>query len=297
MTGHADCMIGQLRPAKVLSALAAALMLGACAQLQLDQGAGASLASVGETGANAEPGKDEPPKTDLQKATEYWGKEYAKNSRDLKTGLAYARNLKAMGRKQEAFEVLQQLGMFHGQNRELASEYGRLALDIGQVQVAQGVLAMAEDPANPDWRVVSARGTVLAKQGKYSEAIPFYERALQISPGQRSVMNNLALALTMNGDAQRAEAILRQADPQGADPRIKQNLALVMSLQGRHDEAKQIALAGNARASEDVDTLRRIVKADPRPAYGGGAPVLRGAAAENAIAGLGGWKTVVAESR
>jgi Flp pilus assembly protein TadD len=147
---------------------------------------------------------------------------------------------------------------------------------------------MADDPSNPDWRVLSARGTALAKQSKYSEAIPFYERALQLSPGQRSVMNNLALAYTMSGEAHKAETVLRQADPTGADPRIKQNLALVMSLQGRHDEAKQLAgevPVQGVRTADDVDTLRKIVRAQPAPASKAAAPA-------TAVAG---WRTVVVE--
>lgn len=289
------------RTATTLAALSAALMLGACAQA--DGPPEASLLSSTETGSNPTDKAAEAGKTDLEKATEYWGKEFAKKSRDLNTGLSYARNLKAMGRKQEAFGVLQQLALFHGQNRDLASEYGRLALDLGQVQIAANVLQMADDPSAPDWRVISARGTVLAKQGKYSEAIPFYERALQASPNQRSVMNNLALAYTMNGEAQKAEGILRQADPDGSDPKIKSNLALVMSLQGRHDEAKQMAANGPSpgRTSDDVDTLRQIVRADQRPAAAPArhdqGPALRGPAAEQAIASAGGWRTVVAEGR
>lgn len=270
-----------IRKSALLPAMAAALLLGACAQT----GDGPGLASLTETGATPAAGKSaEASKSDLEKATEYWGKEFTKNSRDLKTGLSYARNLKALGRKQEAFGVLQQLALFHGQNKELASEYGRLALDLGQVQIAQNVLQMADDPANPDWRVISARGTAHAKQSKYSEAIALYERALQVSPGQRSVMNNLALAYTMNGEASKAEGILRQADPEGSDPKIRQNLALVLSLQGRHDEAKQVVAdvpGHGVRTSADVDTLRQIVRATPT------------AAPATAVAG---WRTVVAES-
>src|SRR5882672_10817211 len=36
-------------------------------------------------------------RTELQKATEYWGKAYAKDPRDAKTAINYAKNLKALG--------------------------------------------------------------------------------------------------------------------------------------------------------------------------------------------------------
>ena len=72
-------------------------------------------------------------------------------------------------------------------------------------------LETADDPAKPDWRVISARGTVLAKQGSYREAIPLYERALSLAPDQPSILNNLALAQAMQGHADRAESLLRRA--------------------------------------------------------------------------------------
>ncbi len=137
---------------------------------------------------------------ELQKATEYWGKQYGENPRDLKVALSYARNLKAMGEKRRALAVLQQASLFHGESRELASEYGRLALDLDQVSVAEKLLAVADDPTKPDWRVVSARGAALAKEGNYNEAIPLFERALSLAHNQPSVLSNLALAHAMNGE-------------------------------------------------------------------------------------------------
>jgi Flp pilus assembly protein TadD len=174
----------------------------------------------------------------LEKATEYWGKEYAKKPakkpNDGTAALSYARNLKALGRKPEALAVLQSAYIANAQNREFLSEYGRLALDAGQVSAAAELLAAADDPAKPDWKTISARGTVLAKQGKYKESIAYFERARLLAPQQSSVLNNLAMAYTMTGEAERAEGLLREAaQMKGSDPRVRQNLALVMGLQGK----------------------------------------------------------------
>src|SRR5262249_45377578 len=153
-----------------LFSLAACLMAGGCSHLP----GGPDPLTLDGTKAEAKPaaGKDAPVQghAELQKATEYWGKQYAATPRDLKAALNYARNLKAMGEKQSALAVLQQAAIFHGESRDLASEYGRLALDLGQVNLADKLLTIADDPVNPDWRVISARGTVLAKQGKYAQA-------------------------------------------------------------------------------------------------------------------------------
>ena len=205
--------------------------------------------------------------TELEKATEYWGKEYSKNPRNLDAALGYAKNLKAMGRKGQALAVLQQASMYHSSDRKLTSEYGRLALEMDQIAVAKQLLEAADDPANPDWKVISARGTVLAKQGQYREAIPFYEKALTLSHDQPSIMNNLALAYTMNGEASKAEELLRKAaSSDGASPKVRQNLALVLGLQGKYDEQTRIAgqdLPAESAAA-NAEYVRRLVKLDPK---------------------------------
>lgn len=222
----------------MMAVLSAALMLGACAQLG-DMGIGGNLAGNEPPKTEQVPGQR--PTSELEKATAFWAKEHGKNPRDAKAALSYARNLKALGRKNEAFAILQGAYLFASDNKEFLSEYGRLALEAGQVATAGKILEQADDPAKPDWRVISARGTVLAKQGDFKTAITFFERARELAPTQTSVMNNLAMAYTMDGQAEKAEQLLRQASTAGAeDPRVRQNLALVLGLQGKHEEAKQI---------------------------------------------------------
>src|SRR6185295_3391377 len=159
--------------------------------------------------------------------------------------------------------------LVHGNNRELAGEYGRLALDLNQVGVANQLLAIADDPTKPDWHVISARGTVLAKQGKYSDAVPYYERALTLSQNNPTVMNNLAMAHAMMGDPKKAEEILRQAVTEdGATPRVRENLAIVLGLQGRYDESKAVAagVLNSDAASANTTYLKQMVKLDAKSA-------------------------------
>ena len=256
-----------------IAALAASLMLGACGQV-LKPG-GSDLLSINgaqqtaqASGRQAMPQASVPADPEeLQKATEYWGKAYAQSPRDLQAALNYARNLKAMGEKRRALGVLQQAGLYHSESRELAGEYGRLALDLDQVKVAKQLLAMADDPSKPDWRIISARGAALAKEGNYNEAIPLFERSLALSQNQPSVLSNLALAYAMNGEPDKAESMLRQAAAtDNNSPRIRQNLALVLGLQGKYDEAKLVAARDipMTNAAENADFLRQVVMLDPK---------------------------------
>jgi Flp pilus assembly protein TadD len=249
-------------------------MLGACGQ-SMQPGAAGELISVTNNGAKGQQIPGQPAQAqaqggvgdDLLRATDYWGQAYAKSPRELEPALNYARNLRAMGEKRRALSVLQQASLYHGQSRELASEYGRLALDLDQIKVAQQLLAIADDPGRPDWRVVSARGAALAKEGNYNEAIPFFEKALALSPDQPSVLSNLALAQAMNGQPAKAESMLRQAASAGGDsPRIRQNLALVLGLQGKYDEAKLVAARDMpmTNAADNAEFLQQVTKLDPK---------------------------------
>ena len=238
-------------------------------------------------------------RTDLQKATEHWGKAYAKNPRDAQTAINYAKNLKALGEKQQALAVLQQTSTFHGANRSLNAEYGRLALEFDQVSLAQKLLEQADDPTNPDWRVISARGTALAKQGIYRDAIPLYQRALTLAPNEASILNNLAMAHAMVGEADKAEPLLKRAAANGGhQARVSQNLSLVLGLQGKYDEAKVAAArdqpADNAAAN--VDYVRSIVNLDAKPLTTGTVDKAKDKAAAS-DEGITGWTTKVAAAK
>lgn len=258
-----------LRWVGLAASLTVSLLLGACSASTDMLPSIAMKPSDTTTGAVADDGTPTSPQTELQKATNYWGQQYVKKPTELQPALNYAKDLKALGEKQKALSVLQQASLIHGNNPELAGEYGRLALEMDQVGIANQMLTIADDPSKPDWRIVSARGTVLAKQGKYPDAVPLFERALTLAPNNPTVMNNLAMAYAMTGDAKRAEGILRQATAQpGATPKVRENLALVLGLQGRYDESKAVAsgVLNSDAASANADYLKQLVKLAPTTA-------------------------------
>jgi Flp pilus assembly protein TadD len=315
-TGGSAC--DMRRAAHLLASIGISLLAGACSQLgvtapqltsALQQPQAASTQSSITTASTPTD-----PRSELLKATQYWGEVYAKDPRDVQAAYNYARNLKALGDKRQALAVLQQASMTAGNHRGIASEYGRLALEFDQVSLAQKLLDRAEDPANPDWRVVSAKGTVLAKQGRYREAIPHYERALTLAPDHPSLLNNLALAHAMEGEIDKAEPLLRRAASSApGEPRVNQNLALVLGLQGKYDEAKLTAAHSLPadKAAANVEFVRKIVQLDAKPMTTGSLPAPRkGAptaqagelrptdAADGAAASSGtNWATVVTTAK
>jgi Flp pilus assembly protein TadD len=140
--------------------------------------------------------------------------------------------------------------------------YGRALADVGNYKQALEVLNRAHAPDRPDWRILSVQGAVLDQMGRHDEAQRYYATALRIVPDEPSVLSNLGLSYVLAKDLVRAEATLRRASAQSRlDPRVRQNLALVVGLQGRFAEAEGIAQADlpSDEAATNVAYLRKML--------------------------------------
>jgi Flp pilus assembly protein TadD len=103
---------------------------------------------------------------------------------------------------------------------------------------------------------------VLDQLGRGEEARQYYASALKISPEEPSVLSNLGLSYLLAKDLPKAEETLRRAHGRpNPDPRVRQNLALVVGLRGRVAEAESIVKADRpaAEAAADVAYLRRML--------------------------------------
>jgi Flp pilus assembly protein TadD len=175
-------------------------------------------------------------------AVTQWSAAYAKNPQDPKTALGYANALKAIGSRDRALDVLTTAYRANQDNGEIAAELGRLALDMDRLEIAQQTLKVAEAQGVKDWKTLSAQGTLRAKRGAHAEAQQYFLAALQEQPDAVSVINNLALSYALDGKADKSEELLRKAVAGGkGDKRVRQNLAMVLGLQGKFEEARQIA--------------------------------------------------------
>ena len=197
-----------------------------------------------------------------QRAVEVYGERYRANPKDADAALAYGQALRSTGQRAQAAAVLEQATIAHPGNKVLLAAYGRALADNGNSQAAFDVLSRAHTPANPDWRILSVQGTTLDKMGKHEEARGYYASALKIVPDEPSVLSNLGLSYMLTRELPQAEETLRRAysNPR-ADGRVRQNLALVVGLQGRFAEAETIA-KGDLPAEEaaaNVAYLREML--------------------------------------
>ena len=231
------------------------LMLSGCATVPDPADVTGSLSALGQDapkGAGA--------------ARDYWATAYAKNPHDEKAAISFAHALKADGSKDKALSVLQQAAIYNPDSKIIAAEEGRLALAMGQGDLAGKLLNRANDPANPDWRVLNALGTLQAQNHDRAGAQGYFERAAQLAPNDPGVLNNLALCHALGGDPAKAEALLRKAMAAGGNTvRIRQNLALVLGVEGKYDEAQQLAATdlGKDQAEANRAYLQKMVAATP----------------------------------
>ena len=181
---------------------------------------------------------------DWRRVLDEWGPRYRANNRDAQAAMYYARALRATGQRAQAVAVLEQASIYNPHDMPLLGEYGRALADAGDYNEALAVLDRAHTPDNPNWRILNVQGAVLDEIGRHEEAQKHYTAALKIVPNEPSVLSNLGLSYALSKNLTSAEQTLRLAAAQpNAGPKVRQNLALVVGLEGRFAEAEKIASA------------------------------------------------------
>src|ERR1700731_1755042 len=197
-----------------------------------------------------------------------YGAQYHADPTKIDVALHYAQALRATGQRAQAVAVLERLSMQNPNNRTVLGEYGRALAEAGDYDQALDVLGRAHSPDQPDWHVLSAQGAVLDQLGRHAEAQRYYQTALKIVPDEPSVLSNLGLSYALSKDLPNAEATLRRAaEYRSADPRVGQNPALLIGLQGRFAETEQIAGAElpPEQAAANVAYLRKMLARNNDP--------------------------------
>jgi Flp pilus assembly protein TadD len=204
----------------------------------------------------------DPSDPDGRHAIEILGQQYRADSGNVQVALRYAQALRAAGQRAQAVAVLEKASIEQPHDKAVLGTYGRALAEAGNYEQALEVLDRAHSPDQPDWRILSAQGAVLDQMGRHAEAQRHYLTALKIAPDESSVLSNLGLSYALSKDLRNAETTLRRAAAQRpVDARVRQNLALVVGLQGRFAEAETITRADLPpdQAAANVAYLRQML--------------------------------------
>jgi Flp pilus assembly protein TadD len=262
-----------------LGAIALAAVLIGAAPLAGCQGLGEMSGSIASI--------HQPLPTDeasLRSYADDWGKRYDGNPGERVASINYARALRALTRYSEAAAVMQAAAVKAPHDFDVLGAYGKALADDGQLEQAKEVLASSYTPERPDWTIMSVQGAVADRLGDHESAQTFYRGALKIAPGEPSVLSNLGLSYALTKQLPEAEAALREASASPrADARMRQNLALVLALEGKFAEAEQISqrdMTAQA-ASANVAAIKQMIAQNDswRDLQSGGIKPKRGKAA------------------
>lgn len=198
----------------------------------------------------------------LDGLTRSYGANYERDPRDKTNGLAYASSLRMTGRNDQSLAVMQQVAIAHPEDRDVLAAYGKALAGAGELEKALETVRRAQTPDHPDWALLSTEGAILDQLGQRGPARALFQKALDVRPNEPSVLSNLGMSYLMANDLPNAERYLTAAVAQpNADSRVRQNLALVVGLQGRFEEAERIASAELSpdEAAANVAYLRSVM--------------------------------------
>jgi len=171
----------------------------------------------------------------------FFNDQFEHNPTDAKMGLYLSNALRALGRYPEAADIAHRVLLFAPDNADIL-------LAAARAHIADNNAFFAIDPLQhvialkpKDWQAWSLLGVAYEQTKRPDEAQSAWGKALDLSPNNPAVLTNMAMAKVTRGDFTGAEPLLRTAVAQpGATMQIRQNLALVLGLEGKMPEAESL---------------------------------------------------------
>lgn len=169
---------------------------------------------------------------------------YKANPRDKGNIIHYAAALRAAGQSGQAVSVLELGIQTYPGDVDISVGYAKALTADGRFEQSLAVLDNVIRLDAPDWNALLVKGATLDQMGRNGEARQLYIQALTIAPGEASIEANMGLSYAMTNELGTAEQHLRRAvQMRGASSQIRQNLALIVGLQGRFDESRALYAA------------------------------------------------------
>ncbi len=192
----------------------------------------------------------------------FWSREYNKNPENVPVAISFARALREMGSHARAAEIVEKALLLQPEDPALMMLMGRIQMSAGDFEGARQSFTRVTEAEPGRAEAWGALGTAFDKLDWHSRAQAAYQKALEIDPDRTTTLTNYGLSLVLTGELRAAETKLRLAAGQpDASPQVRENLALVLGLQGRFDEMRAIssAYAPDRVVNENVALIRSLI--------------------------------------
>jgi Flp pilus assembly protein TadD len=172
----------------------------------------------------------------------FWAREADLDPKDEQAAVGLTQALRAMGNYDDAIAAIGKLLMVEPNSFEALVEFARVHIAAGRGFYAIEPAKRAQSLAPRDWRPATLIAVAYEQAQRDDEARAAHETALAMAPQNPTVLSNYGMFLAAHGETARAETLLRTAAARpDATIQVRQNLALVLGLEGRLTEAEKLA--------------------------------------------------------
>ena len=179
---------------------------------------------------------------DYETAASHYNRLYEKHPNDKKVIIAYTRNLRYLGLSGESIKILKLKLVQFPDDTNIQMELGKSQLAASLINDASDTLVKVIERQPESWEAHSALGIIFDRVGSYQKAKTAYKRALELSPNNIAVQNNIALSMAQAGKINQAINILEEVNKdKSAGPQSRQNLALLYGLNGQLEKVRELS--------------------------------------------------------
>ena len=157
--------------------------------------------------------------------------------------IAEAGLLRDEKRFQEAFDLLESLLSKQAEQADLLYETALLAEKLGKLDLMESRLRRLIELRPDNSQAYNALGYSLADRNqRLAEARELIEKALKLSPDDYFILDSMGWVLFRQGEFSEALGYLEKAHARRDDPEIAAHIGEVLWGMGRHDEARRVWL-------------------------------------------------------
>lgn len=163
----------------------------------------------------------------------------------LRYKLGMAEATRRLGDNETALAMYDELSRDQAKNVDVMEGRGLCLMALGKSVDAGRVFSDVIEKDPKRWRSLNALGILFVTKNMIPEAMAYYTEALNNSPDNAAVLNNVGLSQAADRNFSRAKEALEQAARMSKSPaqkkQIELNLAMVLGISGNMEGARELA--------------------------------------------------------